>query len=113
MRRGIGRGGGRGTRCGGGRVHRQDAIAQRLRREELGVERERRGDFRQRERPVAGINGGAGGGQPRLKSLPPFSCFHALQRCKTSSARAVRRTSIRMVIWRRSSPTRPAATPCD
>ena len=67
----------RGAECDLRRVHRQDAIAQRVRGEELAVQLERRSDFREGGIAMSGVESGARGLQPRLKSLPAFPCVHA------------------------------------
>jgi hypothetical protein len=53
-----------------------EAIAQRLRRQEIRIERESGFDFAERVLLVAGVRERAGGSEVRLKSLPPFAVSH-------------------------------------
>ena len=63
------------------------SLAQRMGREKVRIDVERRGDFGKRPGAVARIDGGAGVGQPCLKSLPGFPGVHLQLSCKMSSRR--------------------------
>ena len=75
-------GGSRGRRRG---LRRENSIAQRVRREEIGIDVERRGDFGKRARPLASLDGSTCVGQPCLKSLPGRPGIHVRSSCKMSS----------------------------
>ena len=64
-----------------------------MRREKVGIDVERRGDFGKRARAVARLDGCTSVGQPRLKSLPGLPCIHVRSSCKMSSRAWARWTS--------------------
>jgi hypothetical protein len=69
--------GGSGNRRGRRRRIGLQSIAQRVRREEIGIELERRGDLHERRVTIAAIRGGSRRAEARLKSLETFSPLHS------------------------------------
>ena len=68
-----------------GRRQRENAIAQCLGREKIGVDVEGGADLGKRPLGISCVDGSARRAQPRLKSLPGFTGIHTQLSCKMSS----------------------------
>src|SRR4029079_6869846 len=69
----------------------ENPFAQRMRREKVRIDVQRRGDFVQRTLTIAGVRRRACGGQSCLKSLPSLTCIHDQRISKMSSGWALGR----------------------
>ena len=89
----------------------ENAVAQRVRGEEIRVELQRGVHGGERGVAIAPLERRARGTQMRLKSLPAVPCVHAPTSCKMSSELMRSRAGTVSVISARFLPTRRAARP--